>query len=509
VPSPLQPRLTIPADPRLLPLVQDFLRRVTGLADIPEDQAAPLITAVAEACRDCIASASDDEDDGGTLTLAAEITPAALHLAICDQGLPFDQTLESDDLPDPASPARRGRGIALIHACADEVSWLNHGPAGQEVRLTKYLAGSCRLEPAPPHNHQAVSQEAPQDYDIRTLRREDAIRVAQLMYRVYGYSYSNEDFYFPDRLEHDLETGRHVGVVAVAGRGEIVGHVGVERPDLGPLAELGQLAVAPAHRGQGLRKLMGDRLQEEIQRLGLTGLFAEAVTLHTISQEGSEGRGLAVCGVKLLNWQARFKRPDTIYHRTDSQASNHESTAQRETMVFYFKYLARAAPARICAPSRHRDVLAKIYRNLAVPVEFLEPSGPSGQGQLAVHFDQATGTGVIQVNRIGIDTLPEIIQAHRDLRDIAGAAVVCLNLPLAQGGTPYLCDAVEADGFFFAGVWPHLTPAGDCLGLQCLNAGLAPPDIHLFSPFAQELLAYILKEQARVQQIPGFASPQS
>jgi hypothetical protein len=130
-----------------------------------------------------------------------------------------------------------------------------------------------------------------------------------------------------------------------------------------------------------------------------------------------------------------------------------------------------------------------------VDLHFLEPSGPTGPGELKVHYDQATGVGAIQVNRIGIDTLPEIYQARRDLCDMVGAKVVGLLLPLAQGGTPYLCEAAEGDGFFFSGVLPHFAADGDFLRLQFLNAPLDPERIHLSSPFAKELLAYVLQEK--------------
>ncbi|MGB8992403.1 MAG: GNAT family N-acetyltransferase [Desulfobaccales bacterium] len=498
MPSAVRTELTLPADARLLRLVRDHVRGLADLADLPEDQAEPLAQAACEACRNSIEHAFDD-DESGTITLAGELTPAALTLVVRDQGLPFDQSLDPASLPSdqktPPEASRCGRGLALIHQGADEVRWINHGPEGKELRLTKYRTGVCRLEPpsapAPGRHHEASPEECAKHYTIRLLQPEDAIRVAQLMYRVYGYSYSNEDFYYPERLAHDLETGTHVGVVAVADNGEIVGHVGVMRPNRGPLAELGQLAVAPAHRGQGLRQRMGDRLQAEIQRLGLTGLYAEAVTIHTISQEASDGRGLHVTGIKLLDWQAHFKK-----------LRNHEPGpgTRRESMVYYFKYLAPPAPALICAPSRHRQMLAKIYATLAVPVEFLEPSGPTGPGQVAVHYDRDTGAGTIRVNRIGLDTLPEIEQARRDLCDMAGAAVIGLELPLTQGVTPFLADAAEAGGFFFSGVLPHSAPNGDFLRLQYLNAELDLDRLHLASPLARELLNYILGDKTRVKQ---------
>jgi hypothetical protein len=169
-------------------------------------------------------------------------------------------------------------------------------------------------------------------------------------------------------------------------------------------------------------------------------------------------------------------------------------------MVYYFKYLTPPAQAKVCAPSRHREVLGRIYGNLGVSCESLEPSGSLGHGEVTVHYDRETGAGTIQVNRIGSDTLPEIEQAQRDLCDMAGAAVIGLNLPLAQGTTPYLADAAAALGFFFSGVLPHSAPDGDFLRLQFLNAELNLERLHLASQLARELLAYVLKDKARVGQ---------
>ena len=489
----------------MLRLAQDFVRGVAQLAGLPEDQSESLAQLVWEACRNSIEHGFEGEEPG-TLKLHGELTPAALTLSLFDQGLPFYQSREpgppSAGAESPVSASRLSQKMASSQQFVDEVRWIYHGVEGNEFRLTKNLAGVCHLpapEPATPGRQSGADRPVgPGAYTIRLLRPGDGIHVAQLIYRVYGYSYSEEDFYYPERLDHDLTTGRHVGVVAVAGDGEIVGHTGVNRLDVGPLAELGQLAVAPAHRGQGLFKLMGDRLQEEITRLGLVGLYAEAVTIHTISQEGSDNRGLHVTGIKLLDWQAHFKtRPQqaSLSRQWEGEA---EQGLQRQTMVAYFKYLASLDRTAICAPSRHQEILAKIYRNLGVNLQFLEQSHPVGLGELQVHYDQTMGAGIIQVNRLGLDTLPEIRQARRDLCDMAGAKVVGLCLPLAQGGTPYLCEAAEDDGFFFSGVQPYFAPDGDFLRLQYLNAELDPESIHLSSPFAKELLTYVLQEKERV-----------
>lgn len=500
----VQTELSLPAHRGMQRLAQDYVRGLAQLAGLPEEQAEPLALAVWEACRNSIEHAFEEQEPG-TLKLVGELTPVALTLFIGDKGLPFYQTRGGGPpARSPGSPDAVPPELHSLQQCFDEVGWIYHGVEGNELRLTRHLPGVC-CPPAPDPETITLGTKTVQPaafgpYTVRRLRQGDGIQVAQLIYRVYGYTYPHQDFYYPDRLDHDVATGRLVGVVALAADGEIVGHDGLLRLEQAGLAELGVLAVAPAHRGHGLLRLMSDRLQEEIKRLALFGLFGQAVTIHTISQEAGDSRGLHVTAIKLLDLQAHFK---TLQHRRPP-SSQWESQAapglQRLTTVFCFKYLAPPDPKALYAPPRHRQMLGKIYRNLGVEPQFLEPGGFTEAGELKVHYDQGLGVGNLEVNRIGSDSLPEISQARRDLCDLAGAKVVGLLLPLAQGGTPSLCEAAEAEGFFFSGVLPHFAPDGDFLRLQHLNAELDPATIHLYSPFAQELLSYILREKQRLVQ---------
>ncbi|AEB10620.1 GNAT family N-acetyltransferase [Desulfobacca acetoxidans] len=499
--------ITLPADARILQLVHDYGYNLAVLADFPQHQAELLAQALWEACENSIQHAYDDEP--GIITVVGELTPNALILAVHDQGLPFDETLEPKLHPIDTDACRHlsqhTLGLSLIHRCVDEVHWINHGPQGKELRLTKYRSECCRLQPqtAAPHGppHEPPVAQSPQDYTIRFVDPEDALRVAQLMYRVYGYTYPRVNIYYPDRLAHNIKCGIHVGVVAVTADGEIVGHVGLIRPELGSLAELEQLAIAPSHRGQGLFKRMDKLLQGEIQRMELVGLYAEAVTVHTISQEGSENKGLHAAGIELLHLGVHFKKLEIIQHNLGYRDTKPGPVFQGETaLVFYFDYLSPPKTTRLYAPDRHRQILTDIYRNLGVPVEFLKPEPAAGNGRLSVQYRKNYGVGLIQVDRIGSDTFPKIEQACRDLCDLAESVAVFLDLPLSQGGTPDLCEAAETIGFFFSGVRPGFASDGDFLRLQYLNATLDPDRIHLISPFARKLLDYILRDKTRVEQ---------
>jgi hypothetical protein len=171
---------------------------------------------------------------------------------------------------------------------------------------------------------------------------------------------------------------------------------------------------------------------------------------------------------------------------------------QRESNLLYFKYLAAPRPSTVYAPAQHRPLLERIYGNLGTPVEYGAPESAQGPGQVAVFLDHCWQYGEIRVQRVGADTATEIGRARRDLSDTAKAQVIYLRLPLGQAGTPELCVAAEAEGFFFAGVGVGFADDGDVLYLQYLGAPLDPTRLQIASPFAQELVDYVAAERARV-----------
>lgn len=510
MPVPLRTELTLPNDLRLLHLARSYVRELAALADLPPDDARELVLAADEACTNIVEHAFDPGEPG-TFTVAGELTPAALTLAVRDKGLPFDPSVMPAYTPptgvDVSSASARGLGLYLIHQVADEVYWINHGREGKELRLVKYrpqadvTAHLSEAELAPFQDDEPLAP--PQEYAIRRPRPEEAVWIARCVYRAYGYTYPNEDLYYPERIARQNETGELVSVVAVAQGSEgeeLVGHCAAERPDLGPVAELGQAVVAPAHRKRGLLGRMMDFLEEECRRLGLLGFWGDAVTNHVYSQRVLEGYDFSVCGVSLgvLPGSVRFKKIQS------------DALPQRVSCMLYFRHLVLPATAAIHAPVHHQAMLARIYAQLDVPVEFREPGVVQGPGRVDVSFHRGLGLGSIRVLYAGADVPAEIREARRDLCEIAGAQVVYLDLPLAQPGTPDLCRAAEEEGFFFGGLGPCFAPdpaepgrGSDVLRLQYLNAPLDPTQIQVANPFGQELLAYVSREWDRVTRLRG------
>jgi anti-sigma regulatory factor (Ser/Thr protein kinase)/predicted N-acetyltransferase YhbS len=494
----MRTELILPNDTSYLRIARAYVRELATLAELPSGEVEALVLATDEACTNTIEHAFEP-GESGEYKLVGELTPTTLTLAIHDQGLPFDSSLAPTYTPptsaDASQVSTRGMGLYLIHQATDQVQWINHGREGKELRLVKHRSQADVTERLPAAEltpfRSDEPQASPQNYVIRRLRPEEAIWVAQCIYRAYGYTYPNDDLYYPERIAHQNETGELISAVAVNEAGELVGHCALERPGLGPVPEIGQAVVSPAHRKTGLLGRMTTFLEEEVRQMGLPGMFGRAVTSHTYSQRVIDNFGFRVCGVLLglLPRSVSFKKIKT------------EPLPQRESCALCFKHVTPPTTAITYAPAHHQEMLQRIYDYLQVPVEFKTPEPPSDEpGQVAVSFPRSLGCGMIRVLRVGADTITEIRRARRDLCDIMGVETVYLELPLAQAGTPDVCHAAEADGFFFSGLGPHFAPDGDILHLQYLNVELDPLRLQIFSPFGQELLAYIIKDRDKRQQ---------
>jgi hypothetical protein len=336
-----------------------------------------------------------------------------------------------------------------------------------------------------------------QSYTIRRLKPDDAVQVSRCVYRVYGYTYPNEDIYYPERISGLNESGELISAVALDAEGTVVGHYALERPRQGLVAESGQAVVAPAHRGRRLMERMRTLLEEEAVRLGLVGVFGQPVTSHTFSQHVNEGFGSRVCGVTLGLVPRSFTCKKTDF----------EVLQQRESTMLYFKYLRSPGKALVAAPARHSQILGRIYAHLGVEIEPVGPGPLEGHGEVAVTYDRSWGFGVIRALRLGADTPAVVDLARRSLLSIAGAEAVYLELPLAQPGAPEACEKAESSGFFFSGVGPSLAADGDALRLQTLGAPLDMARLKVLDPFGQDLLAYITAERERVGRAASEGRP--
>jgi hypothetical protein len=321
-------------------------------------------------------------------------------------------------------------------------------------------------------------------YTIRRFRSEDAAGITRLVEDVYGNTYYPPNLYSPDEIVHLNETEKLVSVVALDSASDLIGHYGLERPDLGAVAEASDAIVAMGYRHHHLLEAMRPLLREEAKRLGLTGLVGYPVTNHLFSQKAEEHFGSHPCGVALGLWPRSFHNMP-------------EPLTQRMSFVIYFDYVSSATHVvHVAAP--HREMISRIYQQYGICYELCEIAPRVATGDIVLEHEPEVQTGTIRVRRAGADTAAAVRQAREKLCGDYGARAVTLELPLVQPETAEVCRAVEEDGFFFSGLGPAFAADGDALLMQFLMEDLDLALIEIENPFAKELLAYVARERERV-----------
>ncbi|MBX9792043.1 MAG: GNAT family N-acetyltransferase [Pirellulales bacterium] len=492
----MQFELSFDNDPRSLAAVEAFVESALRQLPLADDDGKRLCALINAAAHDAVARAYPNGETG-TLQLSIRDSGGRLEIRIRDFGLPQDVGQMEARLQSGVS-LRAWLRAAQQTDVVDEVHWLAFGPQGKALQLVKWLhrghiaAGLSPDELTPavaPLSVGAVPLAPPQEYTVRRLLPSEATQVSQLMYRTYGGTYFNADVYYPDRIASLNQEQEVISVIAVGEDGRVAAHCALERNRLGQVAEIGQAAVDPAHRGRGLLDRMKQLLEGEARSLGLVGWYADAVTVHTFTQQSDAHHGGHVCGVDLA-----------VSPESESFRGIAQHLRQRVSCVLYFRWLGDPAPRTLYVPARHEAITAAIYDNLQAPYEFGESTPPTAEhGEHSVKLAAGAALGTVHVESLGRDSVPAIRHAVRELVEQSRAEVVVVELPLVDPACGHASEQLEADGLAFTGVGPHFSPRGDILKLTYLVRPLAREPIKTFEPLAARLVEYALAEQNRVR----------
>lgn len=325
-----------------------------------------------------------------------------------------------------------------------------------------------------------------EDYTIRLLTtRAEAEGVAALVWKVYGSHYSyHEELYDPDLVLQQNREGRTISTIAVDAAGKVVGHCGIMRPGLEAVAETGESMVDADHRAHHLMHRMRELLYEEAGRRGIAALHGTPVTNHVRSQKVYEAFGSRPVGILLGGLSRSFENLGMPLE-------------QRLSGILHFKFLTPPLPTSVHLPPRHQEILERTCAQFQAPLEAHPPGPLAGEGRLRAAYSSGQQRGDIHVDRPGTNVADEVRRA-RDGLVAMGAEVIVLDLPLAHPGTPELCRALEAHGFFFCGLQPLAFPSGAALLLQYLAVPLDDTQVLTEHPFARALLEYVAAERKRV-----------
>jgi serine/threonine-protein kinase RsbW len=481
-------QLVIPNDPAFGPAAAGFVVEVARLIGFEGQDLLSIAQGVQKAVENVIRY-SFEPGERADLTLTCDHNPEGLQVRLQDKGLPFGsaELSPAGQVCPPGSGSEFCAGILGLKEF-DEVRLHSLGPGGKETVLIKHLKTAafaedrqaCDLLPAmdpvlPPEKVQ---------WSVRQVRPEETPEISRLVYEAYGYTYSHEYVYYPQRIVALNEAGRIHSAVAIAEGKEIAGHCTLRFPEGHPhIAELAQAVVKPEYRSRGCLRVLTEYLLQVAQEMGFRGVFTKPVTEHPFSQRTAYRFGFKDCAVLL-----GIIPKDTPFKGFAGPLPH------RGSLLLQFRYLEHVPTGISFAPPRHRDMISRILEDMGIAQEVRSEvsSGPGDGGSiLKTHTVRLNQFARMVIERSGPDVVDQVRTELRELI-IRKVEVVQLYLNLGDPQTIPLSGEFEQLGFFFAGLLPEAFPDGHGLILQFLNnAEIRYEAVMVESRTARELLSYV------------------
>ena len=428
-----------------------------------------------------------DDPKAADFTMILREDRAAIIVRIEDQGLPYP--LEHFSLDDKSLIGRR-----LAHGGADTVRFENRGIGGNAVELTVHQS---------PHHQTHLRQQHSQEQDttrqvdanapitVRELTPDDAPGLARCVYRCYGYTYTNDFIYYPDRVLALIERNLLRSFVGVNPAGDVVGHSGIIRDHQDSrVAESGMAVVDPRYRHHHLLQSINSQHQRACQEMHLVGTYADAVTVHPITQKANVQIGACETGILLAEVPAI-----TAFRGLA------ETPHQRGSVVVYYHPIGEAPLRQVYLPPRHKALLESIYGRLDLrrtfcdlsPADTADSDPPTGSS-LHVELKERRSLARIEVEVAAADLVASVSHKLREVT-LQRFDVIHLDLPLGDRTAMAAVDEFARLGFFYGAVIPELRE-GDVLRLQYLNNVEVDPDaLVLYSDESKRILGEILADR--------------
>jgi hypothetical protein len=500
--------LSVPSRPEFLGLVRDSGRGAAALAGFRGDARHRVGVVTQQLAAILVLEATHDVL---TLDLVCEIVPGGLTVTLHDDGPPFD-------------PSRAGDADAFVRALLDEgsadwVEFRNEGRGGKTVRMM-FHHGAARErtaeitrddealvrggrdawdlsaggdEPLWELDPADVGQELPPpetagDVTCGIMRPEQAGSVSDCIFDTYRLTYLHESMYHPKRIEELNASGAMISFVATAPDGTVVGHVAMSFSGEGrEVPELGIGAVRRAWRGKHVARRLADLLVEEAAARRLYGIFAEAITVHAITQHLNVQLGMGTCGARLATIPS-----DREFRGMDAQ-SHH-----RQSSITMFRYFDEPSTAPLEIPERHRAMIARLYGWIGAPGRLDgSPPGvldalrdPSASTDISVRLQPATSVASISVAGFGSDVRERLHEELRRLRE-SEFRVIEAAVDMTRPGAAEAAALLEDLGFVFTGILPA-GRATDLATFEYFNGVIVDYDqMKIDSDETREFVAYV------------------
>ncbi|WP_456428459.1 GNAT family N-acetyltransferase [Nitratifractor sp.] len=472
--------LSIPNDPKFIPLALHTVEETAHLAALEAEAIRKILQAVRELVDNAVRHAYPRGQEG-LIDVDILLQPHGIQVSVHDMGLPFnyEQYLASD----------RTGGLKRVPNYVDELRFSNLGKEGKSFTIFKSHPIEFHGEIWRPYSDLEDNSPAslkPASIQIRDFEAGDGEAISRLIYNNYTYSYFKAIFYYPKKIRQLNESGEIASVVAQTREGKIVGHFALIMVPGSRIAEVGVAVVDPEYKGQGIMNAMLDRIMVRAREMRLNAVFGEALTMHPYSQRANlrHGFGESALVLGLVPATMSLTDPNALHSR------------KRGAVLVGFKILKeeKERPARL--PRSYRTLLEKIYANNGLKA-VTPPEKKSEKEASRVRFEMSpyNQTGTLLIEADADDILPRIRHALHILYR-KHVDMIYADVNLARCRDPdRIVQLLREEGFVFSGLLFYRRGEDDYLRMQLPNCDNIELDrLVCYSDFCRELHATIKEE---------------
>lgn len=352
------------------------------------------------------------------------------------------------------------------------------------------------LDAADIDESQAEIELLSDEVTFRSLLPQDAVELTRTIYRCYGWSYPNGDFYYPDRVAAMITSGERIGEVAVTAEGRIAAHWGAVF--LSPsVVETGVTVTDPAFRKRGLAQQVGDRLLDRLKALGVSGRLREPVLTHSATQHIALTDGATMVGAYL-----HYTQPLLQVGITEGMLND------RMSLSVAFTALQPLTPASVSIPAPYLPFVQSILESSKWPRAIAEVERITDlqeRSQLSTRVDSSNRLGIIEVLSAGADLVEAVDSALEQMRR-SGAEYVQVRLPANQPALAVVGAGLTELGLGFATYIPGFrTATDDQAGDILVTQWLADPNVETHDwVYANEVVeALVTKVVVQAKDVGG------
>ena len=468
--------LTLPASPSAMVLADTVAVGFAQEAGI----AAADVARIQQAVRCLVAFSIEHSYEGrgkGDVALRLELDPAGVQVVVHDWGRPF-RVAGGAHGPLPA-------GLEDAAAIDPDARLINLAGEGKRLVLRVPVEHGIVIAPVVDGaaDEERVRSGAVDDIVIRDATADDAVAIAQLLYRGYGLGYVHGDFYRPIWIEEAMRNGHVSSTVACVGD-EIIGHHALLCGAPGEAAESGVAVIAHEWRGLGLFDRMFDVTVGRARRIGLPALFGQATTAHIYSQRSEFKSGYKPSALLIGAAPAAMAQ---------AQADSGAAPAGRGALLNSVMPLVEHPTISGMPPERYARVITRLATEAgftitpvrdATPLELTEQLEYSAEGDVTFLYL----SGELDATRVERMLWSE--EARR-----AGTLYADIDLSCPNDAA---LEALRREGFYLAGLIPSGRGGRDWLRLQRPQDTADMDAIHLEGETANWLLDEVLADRESV-----------